>query len=42
MGNELIPFKTESAAKNFMADHKGKRVFRFNEITKEVVDKLDE
>jgi len=42
MGNELIPFKTELAAKNFMADHKGKKVVRFNEITKELVYKLDE
>jgi len=42
MGNELIPFKTEAAAKNFMADHKGKKVLRFNEITKELVYKLDE
>ncbi|SFP87746.1 nitrous oxide reductase accessory protein NosL [Hydrogenimonas thermophila] len=42
MGNELIPFKTEEAAKNFMADHKGKKILRFNDITKEIVYKLDE
>jgi len=42
MGNELIPFKTEAAARSFMEDHKGKRVLRFNEITKELVYKLDE
>ena len=42
MGNELIPFKTEAAAKNFLRDHKGKKILRFNEITKELVYKLDE
>ena len=42
MGNELIPFKVEDAAKNFMADHKGKKVLSFSEITKELVYKLDE
>jgi len=42
MGNELIPLKTEAEAKNFMADHKGKKLLRFSEITKELVYKLDE
>jgi len=42
MGNELIPFKTEAAAKNFLRDHKGKKILRFSEITKELVYKLDE
>jgi nitrous oxide reductase accessory protein NosL len=42
MGNELIPFKTEASAKNFLADHKGKKILRFNEITKELVYKLDD
>ena len=32
MGYELIPFSSFDDAKNFMHDHKGKKIFRFNEI----------
>ncbi|BDY12427.1 nitrous oxide reductase accessory protein NosL [Hydrogenimonas cancrithermarum] len=42
MGNELIPFKTKAAAENFMRDHHGRKILRFDEITKELVYKLDE
>jgi nitrous oxide reductase accessory protein NosL len=42
MGNELIAFKDESSAKNFLFDHRGKKIVRFNEVTKEMVYKLDE
>jgi nitrous oxide reductase accessory protein NosL len=42
MGNELIPFKTKEAAENFMRDHHGRKILRFDEITKELVYKLDE
>jgi len=41
MGNELIPFASRKDAESFMADHKGKRVLRFNEITKELVKSLN-
>jgi nitrous oxide reductase accessory protein NosL len=41
MGNDLIPFETKKAAKNFMIDHKGKKILRFNEITKSIVYELD-
>jgi nitrous oxide reductase accessory protein NosL len=34
MGSELIPFKTEKAAQAFKLDHKGKRILRFDEITR--------
>ncbi|MEI7818280.1 MAG: nitrous oxide reductase accessory protein NosL [Desulfuromonadales bacterium] len=34
MGSELIPFKTVKDANSFKLDHKGKRILRFNEITK--------
>ena len=37
MGHELIPFGSTSAAENFMTDHKGKKMFHFNEITLEQV-----
>jgi nitrous oxide reductase accessory protein NosL len=41
MGNELIPFKDEASAKNFMADHGGERIVRFDEITPKMVMALD-
>ncbi|HFC03675.1 MAG TPA: nitrous oxide reductase, partial [Nitratifractor salsuginis] len=41
MGNELIPFKTEKEAKDFMADHGGDRIVRFDEITGKMVMGLD-
>ncbi|ADV45785.1 nitrous oxide reductase accessory protein NosL [Nitratifractor salsuginis] len=41
MGNELIPFKTEKEAKDFIADHGGDRIVRFNEITGKMVMGLD-
>ncbi|WP_300369254.1 nitrous oxide reductase accessory protein NosL [Hydrogenimonas sp.] len=42
MGNELIPFKTKEAAENFLRDHHGQKILRFDQITKELVYKLDE
>ena len=41
-GNELIPFETEETAENFTRDHHGRKILRFDEITKELVCKLDE
>ncbi len=41
MGSELIPFASRKDAEAFMADHKGKRVLRFSEITKELVKSLN-
>ena len=41
MGNELIPFRTEEAAQNFMADHRGKKIIRFDEISPKLVMGLD-
>jgi nitrous oxide reductase accessory protein NosL len=41
MGRELIPFSSESDAKGFMADHKGKRILRFQDVTPSVLEKLD-
>lgn len=41
MGNELIPFKNIDDAKTFMQDHKGKKILRFHEITKEEIERLD-
>ncbi len=36
MGYELIPFLELDDAKNFMADHKGKKIFKFDEINPEL------
>jgi nitrous oxide reductase accessory protein NosL len=41
MGNELIPFKTEQEAKDFIKDHGGDRIVRFDEITPKMVMALD-
>ena len=40
MGNELIPFKTQKEAKNFIADHSGELV-EFSKVTPEMVISLD-
>lgn len=40
MGHELIPFDSQSAAENFMKDHKGKKIYQFNDITLEQVTAL--
>jgi nitrous oxide reductase accessory protein NosL len=41
MGRELIPFKDESAAREFLKDHQGKSLVRFKDITPEMVASLD-
>jgi nitrous oxide reductase accessory protein NosL len=41
MGKELIPFLKESEAREFMKDHKGKSVFRFNDVSPAVLKELD-
>jgi nitrous oxide reductase accessory protein NosL len=41
MGRELIPFASETEAKQFLADHKGTRVLRFADVTMGVVKELD-
>jgi nitrous oxide reductase accessory protein NosL len=42
MGNELIAFKDKESARNFLLDHRGKKIVTFDEIDKEMVYKLDE
>jgi len=41
MGKELIPFEKEAAAREFLKDHKGKAVLRFQDISADVVKRLD-
>lgn len=37
MGSELIPCATEKDAADFLKDHKGKRILRFQEITPAII-----
>jgi len=41
MGRELIPFEREQDAKEFMQDHRGGKILRFNEVTPVVLKTLD-
>ncbi|MEA1954031.1 MAG: nitrous oxide reductase accessory protein NosL [Campylobacterota bacterium] len=41
MGRELIPFKSQKSAEAFMADHNGKALVKFDEITDKMVMALD-
>jgi copper chaperone NosL len=41
MGRELIPFKNEAEAKEFMKDHAGVSLVVFSGITPEMIQKLD-
>ena len=40
MGKELVPFRAEKDARQFMKDHKGNSLHRFGEITAEVLEGL--
>ncbi len=41
MGHELIPFAKDEDAREFMVDHAGKSLLKFESITQEVVRSLD-
>ncbi|PUE67445.1 nitrous oxide reductase accessory protein NosL [Arcobacter lacus] len=38
MGKEIIPFKDENQAKKFMQDHSGKKVLKFEELDKTIIE----
>jgi nitrous oxide reductase accessory protein NosL len=40
MGRELVPFAREEEAAQFLKDHQGKSLFRFGEITREILEAL--
>ncbi|MDP1899042.1 MAG: nitrous oxide reductase accessory protein NosL [Rubrivivax sp.] len=42
MGHELVPLDTEAEAREFVADHKGKRILRFAEVTPALPGALDQ
>lgn len=41
MGKELVPFAKESDAREFLKDHKGKNVMRFEQVTPALLKELD-
>jgi len=41
MGHELLPFKDQEAAQEFLEDHKGKTILRFQDVTPAVIESLD-
>lgn len=41
MGHELVPFAREAEAREFLRDHRGKRVLRFDEVTPALLRALD-
>lgn len=42
MGHELVPLATQADAEDFMKDHKGKRVLRFDQVSREIPAGLDD
>lgn len=41
MGHELVPHASQAEAREFMTDHKGRRVLRFAEVTASLPAELD-
>jgi len=41
MGHELVPFEKQEDARGFLADHRGKRILRFDEVTVDLLRSLD-
>ena len=41
MGHELVPLATRADAEDFVKDHKGRRVLRFDDVTAELLAQLD-
>ncbi len=41
MGRELIPFEREEEAREFMKDHRGEEILRFEQIDTETLKRLD-
>jgi len=42
MGEELVPLAKKADAEEFLADHQGKRILRFDEVTPELLKTLDD
>ncbi len=41
MGHEFVPLATQAAAEDFLKEHKGKRILRFDQIGREMPARLD-
>lgn len=41
MGHELVALSTEAEAKDFLRDHKGKAILRFDQVTPDLLLRLD-
>ena len=41
MGHELIPLTTRDEAEEFSRDHQGRRILRFDEVDRALLEKLD-
>ena len=41
MGHELIPFSTREKAESFKDDHSGKKILRYSQIDKKVINEID-
>jgi copper chaperone NosL len=41
MGRELIPLESEEEAKEFLRDHRGEKIVRFDDVTDELIEYLD-
>jgi nitrous oxide reductase accessory protein NosL len=41
MGRELVPFGSEAEAREFLADHHGRRVIRFGDVTPALLGELE-
>ena len=41
MGHEFVPLATEADARDFLKDHKGRKVMRFGDVTAQWPGKLD-
>ncbi|MCB1769936.1 MAG: nitrous oxide reductase accessory protein NosL [Candidatus Competibacteraceae bacterium] len=41
MGHELVPLATQAEAEEFLKDHQGQRIVRFDDVTLELLENLD-
>ncbi len=41
MGHELVPLASAADAEEFLADHQGTRVLRFDDVTPHLLERLD-
>ncbi len=42
MGHELVPLASQADAEEFLRDHQGRRILRFDEVKKTLPEKLDQ